>query len=173
MVDSREDIERLFIIDRVAPEAMPVYDTEHMAHIRVEPIRLESPWNEVPGLLRDELRSEIVQKLMEVRDSKPPIRPFNLLNAVHAVEVLDLMLQSFLVHPDFVPLMKKVERHRYWGAGRWLRIFKHYEVPPGEIFAFPEPQFVGVVAIHRGQPGVIITNPNAIIWGCFARRAGV
>jgi hypothetical protein len=172
-MEPREDIEHLLLIDRLPPEVLPLYDTVHMSRIRVKPIRLESPWNEVPGLLRDELRSEIVQKLMEVRDSKNPIRPFNLSTAQHAIGVFDLVLQNFLVHPDFVPLLGKVARHPCLGVGGWLRIFTHYEMSQGEIFAFPEPQFFGVVAIHRGQPGVLITNPAAMIWGSFPRRGGV
>jgi hypothetical protein len=162
----REDVERLFVWDRLPPYVVrPIYDTDMGRQVVGMAIELEPPWNSAL-LVQDFLRSEVVCKITEVKEmGAEPLRHFTLMNAHEVMANRDLMLDSLLVHPDFAPLLVKVRKPFF---GKTLKVFGHYEVPPGEIFGLAPPPYLGTIPIrHDGVPGVAFHNPNGVLWGHF------
>jgi hypothetical protein len=172
MVEAREDIEKLLLIDRLPRDMRPLYDTDTGKVMEATLIRLEPPWNSNIVMLQEELRSEIVQKILSVKEAgMQPLSPFTIVKAHEVFANRDLALHALLVHPEFVPLCAKAQRPLF---GIVPKLFEHYEIPPGEIYGVAQPEFVGAVPITReGVPGVALTNLDGIVWGRFSLRAGV
>lgn len=165
-MEAREDVERLLRVDLVPDGANVVYDTEDMGNVHVPCLAIDMA----------ELRSNIVQAILDVRFQADQtgdwsLRPFTLVGAHEAMANRDLCLRAFLVNTQFVPLIEQVCRTPLWGIK--LSLFCHAEVPPGEVYAFAEPEYVGVVPIQGGVAGVAICNLNGVAWGQFHRRRGV
>jgi hypothetical protein len=175
MDDARNDVERLFVFDHLPPYVVrPIYDTDMPGcegRVEAITIELEPPWNSA-YLVLEELRSEVVRKILEIKEmGAEPLRPFTLASAHETMANRDLLLDSILVHPEFVPLLVNI---RKLFLGKVVKVFEHYEVPPGEVYGLSEPQFVGVIPIRNdGVPGVALHNPHGLIWGRFPLRAGV
>jgi len=163
-IRTREDVEHLFLVDHVPPYAYPVYDHVDGNRVLVRPIPIEPPWDQTIIVL-DNLRTRVVDCILSVKEKgMPPISPLNLI-ALHAMFAnRDVSLRSLLVNPKFVPLLERVPTYSW---GQRVTIFEHWKVPPGELFALAEPQFVGVVAITNQGPGAELTNLNGISWGYF------
>lgn len=168
MIEAREDVERLFLVERLPPEAMPIYDTEGQGTHRVVPIRLEEPWDTKEFLL-DELRCDVVRSILEVKSWADPIDPFTLANAHEAMANRDVRLDAFLVHPEFVPLCVNMTKPFF---GYTAKLFEHPDVPYAEIYGLCEPEYLGRVPVQKGRPGAFRFSSN-VIWGNFKPRAGV
>jgi hypothetical protein len=163
-MEAREDVERLFRVDLLPEGANPVYDTESMGNINVLCLAVDMA----------ELRSNIIQTILQVRFQAEEtgvdwaLRPFTLIRAHEVMANRDLCLRAFLVNTEFVPLIAPASSSTWWGVRTHL--FCHAEVPPGEVYAFAEPEFVGVVPIQGGVAGAAVCNLNGLIWGQFNRR---
>lgn len=171
MAEAREDVEQLFLIDHLPREVdRLMYDTETLGTVEAIPLKMAPPWNSA-FMVQEELRSEVVRRILDVRRGMAPLAPFTIVKAHEVFANRDLALHSLLVHPEFVPLCVKARRPMF---GIVPKLFEHYEVPPGEIYAVAQPEFVGVVPITwEGAPGVVLHNLNGIVWGRFQLRAGV
>ena len=171
-IEPREDVERLFVVDRVPPEAIPLYDNLAGNRVLVRPIPIDPIWD-YPILVLGDLRSQVVNCIMSVKESgMPPVHPLNLCSLHEMFVNRDVCLRSLLVNPEFVPLLEKVPSYSW---GERMTIFEHWEIPPGELFALAEPEFVGIVAITREGPGAALINPNGVSWGYFQflKKSGV
>ena len=160
----REDVENLFWIDRVPPEARLWYDSGVRERIEPELILLDPVCS--GDTLRDVWRAEVVKEILSAKRGTPPLRPFTLYGAHEIMCSRDTLLDSLLVHPDFAPLLIKVVKP--W-MGLKLKVFVHFDVPDGEVFGLAEPQFVGIAPIQRGAPAAALTNNLGVIWGRFPR----
>ncbi len=168
MIEAREDVERLFLVERLPREALPVYDTEDMGMRQVPLIRLEEPWD-TKEFLVEELRSEIVRSILEVKSWHDAIEPFTLERAHEAMANRDVRLDAFLVHPEFVPLCVNIVKPFF---GYVAKLFEHIEVPFAEIYGLCEPEYLGRVPVQNGRPGAFRFSSN-VIWGRFQPRRGV
>lgn len=131
-------------------------------------IRLEEPWDTEKFIL-EELRSDVVCSIIEMREKIPPLQPFTLMAAHEAMYGHDVRLSAILVHPAFVPLCEKMVKP--W-LGHTVMLFEHHEVPPAEVYGVCEPEFLGVLPVHKGRAGAFRVTDN-IVWGEFSSRAGV
>lgn len=169
MIEAREDVERLFRIDRLPPQANAVYDTEDYRRAVVMPLRLEPPWNTALFLI-EELRAEVVRLVTGIKTKGArELRPFTLVRAHEAMACWDVMLDSFLIHPDFAPLCGNIVKPFF---GKVAKLFAHPEVPYAEIYGLAEPDYVGVIPVQNGQPGALMHARN-VVWGRFSALAGV
>lgn len=167
MVEAREDVERIFMIDRLPAVANPFYDHDRGAKV-VPFIQLREPWN-TEHFLIEELRADVVHSLLEVRRKLPPLDPFTLVRAHEAMANRDVPLASFLIHPDFTPLCEKLVRPMF---GIEPQLFAHHEVPYAEIYAMCAPDYLGVIPVSKGRVGAYRFSEN-VVWGRFKPRAGV
>ena len=158
----REDVENLFFVDRVPPDALLQYDSGLRDRIRAELILLPPEWSGAP--LLEAWRAEVVRSIMSAKQDVPLLRPFTLYGAHEIMCNRDNLLDALLVNPDFAPLLVKVLKP--W-MGLKLKVFVHFDVPDGEVYGLAEPQFVGVAPIQRGAPAAALTNPIGVVWGRF------
>ena len=168
-MEAREDVENLFRIDHLPLGAEPNYDDLIHGRIRAKEIVLAPPWNET-SIVLDELRFEVVRAIIDMRTDEGALRHFTLLNALTALGYRDVVLEALLVNPECVPLLAKVAGPKWGGK---LRLFQHMDVPVGEVYGLAGPDYVGVVSVRKGIPGVLLHNPHGIVWGHFPRRPGV
>ena len=169
-MEAREDVEHLLRVDYLPEGVRPLYDTETGHRVRAKEVRLQPPWN-TRSLVVEELRYEVVASVLAAKQRQKGLRPFTLMLANEVMANRDLRLDAFLVHPDFTPLMAKALAKPWCGI--LPKLYAHYDVPPGEVFGFAEPTYVGVVPVCNGAPGILLHNRDALIWGTFSRRAGV
>jgi hypothetical protein len=173
MLEAREDVERLFLIDRLPPGAQPVYDTADPNS--TNRMRKTVPLIQLAGacdtkeLLVEELRAEVVRSIVEVREKVPAVEPFTLVRAHEAMCNRDVPLGSFLIHPDFAHLCAKLVEPMF---GIKAKLFGHHEVPYAEIYAMCAPDYLGVIPVKKGRPGVYRFSEN-VVWGRFQPVRGV
>jgi hypothetical protein len=169
-VEVREDIERIFVVDKVPRGCDLLYDLGGtdcvLDRMRPTMIHMAPPWNE-GVLLMDVWRAEIVNAILSVKEAADPLRPFTLMRCHEEMYGRALALDSLLVNTEMIPLLGKVGEP--W-LGKAVRLFSHFDVPMGEVYGFAEPEFVGVVPIQAGVPGIALTNQNGIVWGTFRER---
>lgn len=165
--DAREDVERLFLIDKLPPGALPRYDSVEMNNCFIVPfIEPQDPWYDCKPLILDMLRSEVVHEIMSVkRKGAPPVRPLTLVGIHEVFANRDLYPNALLVNPFCVPHLAKARRSRW---GHRLKVFEHFDVPLGEVYALAEPNFLGVVPVQNGHPGAALHNPDGVVWGTLA-----
>lgn len=161
MVAVRDDVECLFRQDHLPRGAFAVYDTHRVGG---------GPTRVVNSVTRHldafEVQDQVVEKILRWGRRSPILRPFTLVRAHEHMENLDLRLDALLVHPDFAPLLTKVQRVVF---GIQVKLFGHFNVPEGEIYALPEPEYLGVVSYSGDRTGVCTFNPKAILRGAFPR----
>jgi hypothetical protein len=157
----RADVENLFLMDRLPPEVETVvYETMEMRRCEVE--------MNVALSIRNELRAQLVARIIDTAMGIPELQPFDLLKAHEVMANRDISLNALLVRPDFVPLLDKIRRPI---LGIKVKVFAHDEVPPGDVYGLTEPQFLGSVARStNGTIGIALTNPDGIVWGRFPPR---
>lgn len=161
MARARTDVEALFQWDAVEEFVVrPMYDCPDGGTLEI----IRTPFS-ARFLVPDELRSEVVRAILEVKFmGQTELLDFTIEKVIGAFQVRDLMLDALLVHPDMVPLIKVNGP----ALGHRPKLFAHQDVPIGEIFATAEPSFLGVIPVSpEGIPGVGLWNPHGVIWGYF------
>jgi hypothetical protein len=164
----RKDVEQLFVHDRIPAFVItPCYDRGRRPGELSMNIQIQ-PEFDASLLFVEELRIAIVQTILEIKImGVPPIQPFTVVKAHEHMGNCDLRLDSLLVNDEFEPLLVKA---RQPVLGHQLKLFGHPEVPPGEVYGLAQPEYVGVIPIQNGLPGVALTNLPGLIWGRFQLR---
>jgi hypothetical protein len=163
----RRDVEKILRADKFPfGQEHAIYDTDTGMGVAGRRVGVDLSWSHT-----NDLRAKIVQFIVDGAMNHPEqkVEPFTVPNAHEAMGNRDLLLDSVLVNTDFVPLLANVIRP--WLGVHYLKVFAHDEVPPGDIYGFAEPDYVGIVARNpMGGVGVLVTNMSGIIWGRFRLR---
>jgi hypothetical protein len=157
----RRDVENIFLLDKLPLDVC--FDTNTAFYDGVEGRR-------ALGLTcaygtRRHMRARVIEAIVDAMNDQPPITPFTLMKAHEHIANRDLVLCALLVHPKLVPLLARARRP--W-MGITPKIFVHEDVPIGDLFAFAQPEFVGVVSVTPdGRAGALVTAKEAIVRGQF------